>query len=413
VGCGGGDAGPGYADAAVLPEGGHGGSAAGAVGGRGGVFAPVVHEPLPQVLDSGGPVLAAPKVQPIMYASDTGATDIAGFFQELTQTTFWSETTSEYGVGPLTFLPAVTLPGVAPKMVSDADLQAMVVANTSGATPAWGASDGSTIYTFVLPAGTVQSDGNGACCTDYGGYHSETTMGAVPLPYVVACACSDFGGSSNAINDRTIAIGHELVESATDPFPNSNPAYLFVDDDHVVWKAITGGELADMCVLNEDAFFIPPGSKYMIQRSWSNAAALASQEPCVPARTTAPYFNTFPALNTIVYNPGGGHAFTTKGINIPLGGSRTIPLDLFSGAPTGGTWTVKVYDNEYLKTGTPNLLLSLDKFTGQNGDTINLTISPRSADPRLDAEAFVLFSEFGTPGTPTFQSSTMIGLVTN
>jgi hypothetical protein len=336
------------------------------------------------------------------------------FLQELTRTTFWSQTTSEYGVGALAILPTVMMPGVAPKTVSDVDLQATVAANTSGANPVWGASDPSTVYLFILPMGTIQSDSMGACCTDYEGYHSETTGGAVALPYVVACACSGFGGrAANALHERTIAIGHELVEAATDPFPNTNRAFFLEDDDNIVWKAVTGGELADMCVMNEDAFFIPPGSQYMIQRTWSNAAALASSDPCVPARTTAPYFNTFPMLDTITYNPGGGHAFTTQGINIPLGAKRTIALNLFSAAPTAGAWTVRAYDNGSLKTGKANLMLSLDKSTGQNGDTINLTITPRAVDPRLGGEAFVLFSEFGTPGTDTFQSATMMGLVTN
>lgn len=401
-------------DASVKPGNGQDSDGGGSMDGPGGVLTPAPHQPLPQVLNSGGPVIAAPKVLPIMYAGDTGASDMEAFLQELTRTTFWSETTSEYGVGALVVLPTVTMPGVAPKTVSDVDLQATVVANTSGSNPVWGTPDASTIFLFVLPTGTTQSDNSGTCCTDYAGYHSETTGGPVALPYVVACACSGFGGrADSALHERTITIGHELVESATDPFPNTNPAFFLEDDDDIVWKAITGGELADMCVLNEDAFFIPPGSQYMIQRTWSNAAALASRDPCVPARTTAPYLNTFPVLNTITYNPGGGHAFTTQGINIPIGVKRTIPLKLFSAAPTAGSWTVRVYDSSELKTGKSNLLLLLDRSTGQNGDTINLTITPRTVDARLGGEAFVLFSEFGTPGTDTFQSGTMMGLVTN
>ena len=405
---------PGDGDAETVPSlDGPGDDGANATDGQGGAFMPAPHPPLPQVLNSGGPVIAAPKVLPILYAGDTGASDIEAFLKELTETTFWSQTTSEYGVGAFTVLPTVMMSGAAPKTVSDANLQATLAGNTSGSDPLWGASDPSTIYLFVLPAGTIQSDAQGACCNEYAGYHSETTGGSVALPYVVACACSGFGGPDDALNERTIAISHELVESATDPFPNTNPAFFLEDDDDIVWKAVTGGEIADMCVLNEDAFFIPPGSKYMIQRTWSNAAARASRDPCVPNRTTAPYFNTFPALDTITYNPGGGGELTTKGINIPIGATRTIPLTPFSAAPKGGTWTVRVYDSGYLNGGTANLLLVLDRSQVQNGDTLNLTITPQTADPRLEAEAFVIFSEYGTPGTDTFQSSTMMGLVTN
>ena len=382
--------------------------------GPAGPFVPTPHAPLPQVINSGGPVIGAPKVLPILYTGDTGASDVEAFVKELTQTTYWSTTTSEYGVGPLTMLPTVTLAGVAPAKVSDAELQSMLIESTSGASPAWGAPDASTVYLFALPSGTIESDSNGACCTDYDGYHSETTGGPIALPYVVACTCPGFGGTAeSALHLRTIAISHELVESATDPFPHLNPAFIHEDEDHLVWTSVTGGEVADMCVLDEDAYFIPAGSQYMIQRTWSNAAAAASREPCVPVRTAGPYFNTFPALNTIHFYGMRQAPATTQGIDIPLGGTMTIPLNLYSAGPTGGPWTVRVFDANDLLNGSPNLSLSLDRTSGQNGDTINLTITPHTADPKTGAEAFVLFSELGTPDTDTFRSSMMVGLVTN
>jgi hypothetical protein len=378
-----------------------------------GPFVPAPHQPLPQVINSGGPVVAAPKVLPILYTGDPGAPDVGAFLDELTRTTYWGETTSEYGVGPLTLLPTVTLPEVGPPTISDAELQAMLVAGTSGANPAFGAADPSTIYTFVLPSGTVESDAQGACCTDFDGYHSETTGGPIAVPYVVACACPGFGGPDSALHLRTIAISHELVETATDPFPHTNPAFLGEGYDQLVWTFVTGGELADMCVLNEDAYFIPPGSQYMIQRSWSNAAAQITADPCVPTRSSGPYFNTFPALGPVSYSIGFGRALTTQGIKIPLGTTLTIPLILYSSAPTGADWTVRVFDANDIKNGSPNLSLSLDRTTGQNGDTINLTITPNTKDARLKGEAFLLFSELGTPHSGTFRSSTMMGLVTN
>jgi hypothetical protein len=401
-------------------EGGVPGADSGATDGAGagaavadGPFVPAPHPPLPQVMNSGGPVVAAPKVLPILYMGDPGASDVGAFLDELTRTAYWGETTSEYGVGPLTLLPTVTLPEVGPPMVSDAELQAMLVAGTSGATPAFGAADPSTIYTFVLPAGTVESDTEGACCTDFDGYHSETTGGPIALPYVVACACPGFGGPDSALHLRTIAISHELVETATDPFPHSNPAFLGEDYHQLVWTFVTGGELADMCVLNEDAYFIPPGSQYMIQRSWSNAAAEASADPCVPTRSSGPYFNTFPTVGPVSYAVGIGRALTTQGVKIPLGTTLTIPLILYSSAPTEGDWTVRVFDANDIKNGSPNLTLSLDRTTGHNGDTINLTITPNTKDARLRGEAFLVFSELGTPHSGTFRSSTMMGLVTN
>jgi len=48
---------------------------------------------------------------------------------------------------------------------------------------------------------------------------------------------------------------------------------------------------------------------------------------------------------------------------------------------------------------------SLDRASGQNGDTLRLTITPHAADPSLRGEAFFIFSEYGTVGTADFQSN--------
>src|SRR5206468_554227 len=113
--------------------------------------------------------------------------DIDKFLKELTTSTFWSQTTEEYGVGPLTVLPTIHRPEQPPAKLSDGDLQSDLVANTSGASPAWGAADQGTIYMFILPHGTIV-DAGGPCCTDFDGYHEESTSGSVSLAYGVACS---------------------------------------------------------------------------------------------------------------------------------------------------------------------------------------------------------------------------------
>ena len=81
------------------------------------------------------------------------------------------------GSGRSRSFPPVMLSDPAPKSVTDAMLESSLAANTSGANPAWGAADPSTIYLFVLPEGTIESDAEGACCTDYDGYHFQTDVG--------------------------------------------------------------------------------------------------------------------------------------------------------------------------------------------------------------------------------------------
>jgi hypothetical protein len=371
---------------------------------------------LPQVVDVGGTFLASPKVLPILYASDPGATDILAFLQELATTSYWAQTTSEYGVGPLTVLPAIMLTDPAPKSVTDAMLESSVASNTSGANPAWGTADPSTIYLFVLPEGTIEADAEGACCTGYDGYHFQTDVrvgsGVVTVPYALSCACPGFDGPGiTDLQERTIDMSHELVETATDPFPDSDPAYTQEDDDDMVWTLVTDGEVADMCEFNDDANVIPPGSTYMVQRSWSNAAAARFENPCVPVVTTTPYFNSFPRLGTISYDGG---RLTTRGIKIPLGQSQTIDVALMSGATVAQEWGVSAYDyDDAILGATSGSTLRPPSFTGGDGATYRLTITPTGADSYLNGEAFIIWSDYGNPGDPDFESQLTMGLITN
>ncbi len=393
----------------IAGRGGSGGS-----GGVGGAFQAAQHPALPQVVNLGGAVLTAPKVLPILYGSDKSSTDIKAFLAEYASSPAWAAQTKEYGVGALTILPAVTISGTAPATVSDTTLLSMLGSNTSGANPAWGALDPGTIYMFVMPDGTLESVDKQACCSDFDGYHSDAQIGSKVVPYALICACPATAQSQiTELQDRTVSISHELVEAATDPYPNTDPAFVQEDDANIVWTLVTDGEAADMCEFNDDANITPSGAKYMIQRTWSNAAAARGENPCVPATTTTPYLNTFPAL-TQISAPALGPGFSTLGLNIPIGQKTTIPLTLSSTGPTSADWKVQVFDYDQTVAGAAaGLSLSLDKTSGRNGDTLHLTITPKVADPQLGGEAFIIVSTYGAPGDPGYQTELTMGLVTN
>jgi hypothetical protein len=392
-----------------------GGGTAGGTGGSGGSIA---QPRLPQVVTLGGTFLAAPKVLPILYSSDAGGSDILAFLQELTTTSYWAQTTSEYGVGPLTVLPPITITDPPPQTITDATLESNLAANTSGVNPAWGAADPGTIYLFVLPMGTIEQDTEGACCTDYDGYHYQADVGTgtnvVTVPYALSCACHNFDGPRvTDLQERTVDMSHELVESATDPFPDSDPAYTQEDDADIVWTFVTDGEVADMCEFNDDANVVPPGSTYMVQRSWSNAAAARFDNPCVPVVTSAPYLNSFPQLGNISYDDGAG-TISTRGIHVPLGQSKTIDVALLSAAAVPGPWSVAAYDYDDAIVGSAaGTTLGQDASSGSSGDTVHLTITPTSPDSVLGGEAFIIWSDYGKPGDPDFESQLTMGLVTN
>jgi hypothetical protein len=367
-----------------------------------GPFVMATHPAQPQVVSRGGTVLQAPKVQLIAYTEDANLGDVEAMLTELSKTSTWAEQTSEYGAGPLTILPTIQIPGTPPATLDDSTdmspFEQTLIANTTGGDPLWGAADPTTIYLFVLPYGT-NIHANGNCCTDYYGYHYEAPVSSTTsISYAIACTCNSTPGTVfsrlTQLENVTTTVDHELVEAATDPFPYSSPAWSLEDVNDIVWTFATGGELADMCEFNADSNYTPPGSTYMVQRSWSDAAAKAGTNPCVPVPTPTPFFSAIPVLPTRVSLAGG---IVSKGVQIPVGGTGTVDVQLFSTAPTSGPWRVSAYDLNYYLGSTPNTTVKLDKTSGSNGDVLHLTIHVLSQDTRLGlaGEGFVLLSDQG------------------
>jgi hypothetical protein len=367
-------------------ETGSGGAAAGGGGGE---------EPsgLPQIVHLGGPVVAKPKVQPILYASDPHVADIEAFLAELATTPYWSTVTGEYGVGALSVLPAILRPEAPPASTTDTALSSALVANT-GAGAAWGPTDPETIYLFVQPEGTIVH-ADGPCCLDFDGFHDEAKVNGIAVPYAVVCSCPGFDGPDiSDVEQITVVMSHELVEAATNPFVWTAPAYAQTDNDNIIWTLTTGGEAADLCTFDPDAFLIPDGSTYMVQRSWSNAAAKAGKDPCLPSVGGAPFFVAEPALVDAVSLKGVPVA--TRGVKVPIGQTKTIDVLLRSDVASEEPWNVEVFDFTEFFGGAPNLALALDKASGKRGDTLKLSIEALSVNPDLGASAFFLVSRRGT-----------------
>jgi len=62
-------------------------------------------------------------------------------------------------------------------------------------------------------------------------------------------------------------------------------------------------------------------------------------------------------------------------VKIPVASTKTIDLDLFSDADTGGPWDVQVKDlGALIQGGSATMTFSLDRTSGQNGEILHLTI---------------------------------------
>jgi hypothetical protein len=356
---------------------------------------PAFQPPVPQVVSYGGPVMHAPKIVVVTFAGDPQADDIERFVASLGPSSYWSLTTSEYGVGSLRALTPIRLSESAPPAIEDADFRTWLSQKLDGTDPDFGSPDPDTIYAVFYPAGTNVTIGSVLTgCVNSGGYHWDMDANGTRVPYAVMPRCTSLG-NLRGFDVLTSVASHEIIEAATDPFSQSNPAFRRVNDDDYVWQWFYLTEVGDLCVQDRYLDVTPSDIGFLVQRTWSNVAIRGYHNPCVPF--SGVYFNAAPVFADDIAVTDG-RSFTTKGVRVPVGESRTIEIDLFSDAPSA-PWTVSAFDIAALRGAPAELTLSLDRTSGQNGDKLQLTITALSSNPR-GFSAFLLQSSSG--GVNTF-----------
>lgn len=350
---------------------------------------PGPHPAAPQVVTFDGGVLATPNVIPIFFQNDPVQTDVETFLTQLASSSFWTSAMSEYGVGALTIAKSVVVTDTPPQTITAAQIEGWLDDYLDGTHVEFPAIAPNNVYVVFYPsATTIQDSIVGTGCVSYGGYHDESQNASKQsFVYAVMPRCSTFG-YLNGLDALTGPLSHEIEEAATDPHPQTNTAYAAADQDHMVWNLEPLGELGDMCSYEPQSFQKLVGN-YMVQRIWSNAAAKAGHDPCAPA-LSAPYYNAAPVLNDTVVLDYYGQKISTKGVQVTVGNSKTIDVQLFSDAPTAD-WNVSAVDATYGTNQPKQLDFSWDTQTGNNGDTLHMTIT-RLANGPHDGTEFWLYA---------------------
>ena len=183
--------------------------------------------------------------------------------------------------------------------ITDNDIQAWLTAKIADKTLP--DADADTIYTLFYSITNV-SMGGGVGCQDYNGYHNDFQLqNGKYVIYAVMPRCPP-PVKADTLTDMMAAIAsHELIEAATDPLPQDQPAFQTVDADHAGWELVTGGtENGDLCAPFPGVFSrTMPNLPYLVQRTWSNVAGAAGHDPCAPLGVD-PYFNSAPVLTDSV-----------------------------------------------------------------------------------------------------------------
>ena len=334
----------------------------------------------PEVKSRGGPVIKDPQVVAIVFAGDPMATKITEFTSKVAASSYWKNTAAEYGVGPITARPTITIAvdEPAPTTITSGQIETWLAQKLSGPTPAFGTPDASTLYAIYYPKSTtITMDGageQGQSCMGYGGYHFEIDAGGTQVGYAVLPRCLD-------VDELTIAASHEYFEWATDPFPKTKPAYNKLDDDHWAWEAAFIGELGDLCTFLDREFLTPPDVGFVVQRQWSNKLSLAGNYPCAPTKTT-PYLQAIPtAEDEALVRPTAqfGNATKTKAIRIPPGGERTIDVLVYSDQAAGQSVPMRAMSYAQFYGGKggskSGFVFTLEESYGKTGTTVPITIS--------------------------------------
>jgi len=257
---------------------------------------PAPRSPLPQLADRGGPVMAHPALVPIFFADDPDSAELTAFDHWIVGSAWLAAVGAEYGVRSGSVLGAIQLTATAPAAITDGEIVDLLYARLAdGTLPAPDTVPGNMLYEVHFPARTVVTFGNATSCVAFGGYHESARRGGVELAYAVLPTCPGFVADHTDLEIRELVSSHELIEAATDPIPSNHPAFQ-LEDPTSPWLAL-GEEVADLCVRGDRSATWPEAG-FVAQRSWSNAAAAAGKDPCVPGQQT-PYFTVSADLTSI------------------------------------------------------------------------------------------------------------------
>lgn len=360
AGTSGGPGAGGTASAGAGPAGSGGSGTAGS-----GFAAP--HVPPPPMVNQGGPVVKTPHLVTVSFKGYGNEADLTSYGDWIVQSNWLDVVGKDYGIGKGTHT-HVALAQTAPAQITDAQIGTLVSgAVTSGALPAPGSKTApDTIYLVVFPEGTSLS-GFAPCSatnTYAGAFHGSSTDGLV---YGVVGQCPGTGFNP-------VGFAHEFIEAATDPF-YGKPAWVFPQQYE--------GEIADFC-----GSVVFDG--HQACRVWSNTAAAAGIDPCVPG-ITEPYFS-------VSFDQPG--TFT-----VPAGTSLDVALTGWSTGPVAD-WDMITDVSQFSGAGPakvpPTATVAPNKLN--NGKTATLTLSaPANADKGIYYDVG-LYMGYLPPGKPSQQS---------
>jgi hypothetical protein len=270
----------------------------------------------------------------ITTVGDPVGDDLAAFGSDLVASDWWKTLASLYDLDPAPSAVHWIGPTIPPsgdgKWFAPEDVEAYIRTVINDPVAAAPAIPTGTLPIYILytPPGVVlvRSDIPNTNCA-LGGYHSFSSQESPAFVFGVVQSCDGLlstGPSMPPMQRLTVAGSHEIVEMATDPYLQglrvaSDPPGPWLGDE---------GEVADLCA---GAWY--PEGRWTYQRVWSNDAATAGRDPCVPGLIAPPGVFVGPTWNALP---------PSHMIRIPLTACNLDP---------GGVWQLR----ERIAPGDPGL----------------------------------------------------------
>ncbi len=377
-----------------------------------------------RIVKGSGYAMHDPVFVAVTWNSDPSQSLIDAFVEGLGRSAYWQTVAQEYGLGAAVGGASnrVHIADKAPPTLTEtsdarSDLWMLI---TASAGTTWPASTKDTAYVVFVPPGTrllVETGDAGAasaCSQGIYGYHGAVKSGDDEIAYAVIPSCRPKGSPVPQLS--TIAMSHELVETAANPFgirpPLDSTGWYGFDPSHFAFAYFSElqAELADVCEFASPSFFMGDNAfPYFLQRVWSNAGGAAGHDPCVPP-PARPYFNVTPldlgdVQVTVPASVSGAAAttFATRGLRLADGQTGSFAVGFYSDQPTAGPWSVGVSPGnpilaqgdagDRLAQSNPSRLqASIDRAMGQNGDTAQVTVTVMTTGNAFQGELLTLTS---------------------
>ena len=328
----------------------------------GGAFKTTKHTSFPQVPKGTGPVLSSVELVTVTFAGYPYIQEAQAFGDWVVGSSYLKAVGADYGVGLGTHVKKVAL-GVPPpgtgNTVDDVDIQTWIEAQiASGALPAPpNKNKNQYLYMLYFPSSWSVTLQGQSSCQSFGGYHSGLT-GKVKAAYAVANDCGQGFG------EVSVTASHELLEAASDPYPETQYAYAIRDLTSPF--AVTGGEIGDLCTQSNTVL-----GGFDVQRIWSNTAAAAGGDPCIPAPPNETYYGvTASPADTQVAAVGQTVTFTVQGWS-------SGPMDDWS------LYVMPAQSTFQAKTSLSTRLIN-------NGETATFTVTVPAGTPSMSLAAYTI-----------------------